>query len=104
MLEFIIRSKFVEDIIINGDIVLRDFMDYMYETKDFEEFDDITDYEEFIIDNLVDFKYDIITYMENNYHMDDLMKDNEIIKSLELNPLKIMDTIIDISLKYSKVV
>lgn len=104
MLEFIIRSKFVEDIIINGDIVLRDFMDYMHETKDFEEFDDITDYEEFIIDNLVDFKYDIITYMENNYHMDDLMKDNEIIKSLELNPLKIMDTIIDISLKYSKVV
>lgn len=107
MLKFILRSKFLSDVLIDGELVFKDYCEYMYDTKEFSEFDDIEEYREYIIDNLAEFKYDIIDFMEQNYFIEDLIKEDDgdgIFTSLGVNKKMYKDTITEILIRYEVIV
>ena len=62
---------------------------------------------EYIIDNLVEFKYDIIDFMEQNYFLEDLIKEDGgdgIFTSLGVDKKKYKDTITEILIRYEVIV
>lgn len=103
MFMFVFKSKYLSDIIIDGTLVFNDYIEYMYDTKEYTSFDDLEEYRDYIIENLQEYKYDIIEFMYNNFKVDELIPDDSgdgVFIELNINKGRYVDTITDIMVRF----